>query len=261
MKDEAVAPVPVTLAGWRVWDLFVGRELEPDQLTRGVHVNIDRNGVVMPENDRHVTAGELEMILDLFGDRPLVFLISTPADENRIPGFLDALVRKYPALKERTFQIVTPLRPPTCDELLGVKKKHQLRLILPHYTLWGAEVWSSSVKLADQVLYDAGNGRDTEQLSLNDRQMSAIQLVIEATEKTRVAVGFAGRVTGDLIRGMELKIAETGAILKRPLAFCAHAPIRFSDGQLDLVKAKKYFDACAKVLHLPPPPALEAAAP
>jgi hypothetical protein len=261
MTESSVATVPVTLVGWRVWDLFVGRDLEPDQLTRGVLVNLDRNGVVMPENDRQVSAGELEMILDLFGDRPLVFTVSTPADENRVPAFLDALVRKYPALKERTFQIVTPLRPPTCDELLGVKKKHQFKLILPHYTLWGAEVWSASVKLADQVLYDAGNGRDTEQLSLNDRQMSALQLVIEATEKTRVAIGLAGRVTGELIHGMELKIAETAATLKRPLAFCAHAPIRFSDGQLDLAKAKKYFDACAKVLHLPPPPAAEAAAP
>jgi hypothetical protein len=238
--------VPVTLAGWRVWDLFEARDLHPHALTRGILVVVDRSGVVVPETDRQVTASELGMILEVFGDHSLAFHISTRADENRIPVLLDKLVARYPALRGRTIQPINQLRPDTCEELIPVKEKHALRVIVPHYTMYGADAWAPAVSLADQVLFDAGNGRGIQALNLDERTVDALRLVVDIC---RAPIGLAGRLTAESVTDLALRLHEVRAQLERPFALCGDAPLR-SDASLDLPRSGRFFDACTRVLGL-----------
>ena len=239
------------LGGWRVWDLFAAHELHPLSLTRGIHVSLDRNGVVVPELERHVTASELDMILGLFGDFSLAFHLSTHADEARIPGFLDKLMGRYPALKGRTFQLNNQIRPKTCDELVPVKKKHGLKLIMPHFNLFGADRWSSSVELADQVLFDAGGLRALQQVNLDERTVMALTLV---TDVTKVPIMLAGRLTAEVVHDMAMRVHEVRAQLSRTFAFAGDTQLK-SDGSIDLARTAKFHDTCAHVLGLATAPA------
>lgn len=239
--------VPIQLGGWRIWDMFAAHELYTATLTRGIHVALDRAGVVMPESDRHVTASELDMILGLFGDHSLTFHISTQADENRVPGFIDGLIRRYPALAGRTFQINNQIRPNTCEALVPVKKKHGLQMILPHFNLYGADAWAASVALADQVLMDAGGLRGLAQLNLDARTVSALTLV---TDVSKAPIALAGKLTADLVQEMALRLHEVRAQLNRPFALVGDVELK-RDGSLDLARAAKFHDTCAKVLGMP----------
>lgn len=245
------ALVPITLGGWRVWDLYAAHELYVQDLTRGIHVGIDRAGVVVPETERQVTASELEMILGLFGDQALAFHIATHADENRIPGFLEKLIGRYPALSGATFQLNNQLRPNTCEALLPVKKKHNLKIILPHFNLFGADAWAASVSVADQVLFDAGGLRNQQALSIDERALSAISLV---TDICKAPISFAGRLTDVTVADLGLKIHEVRPIINRPLALAGDTHLK-PDGSLNLVKTAKFYEACAQVLGITPTPA------
>lgn len=248
MSTAARAKIPILLGGWRIWDLSAGRDLDTS-LTRGVTINIDRSGVVEPEHDRHVHASELDMILEIFGDHPLAFHISTAADENRIPGFLDKLVARYPDLKGRTIQINPQLRPNTCEALLPVKKKHGFSMVLPHFSLYGADAWAPSVALADQVLYDAGNLRGLAELNLDKRTVDALQIVADVS---KAPLMLAGRLTAEIITArLALPLQQTRAQLQRPFAVAGDLPLK-SDGSLDIPKAQAFHAAAAKVLGIEP---------
>lgn len=239
--------VPISLSGWRIWDLFAAHELHTGSLTRGIHVNLDRGGVVTPEHERHVTASELDMMLALFGDHALTFHVSTHADENRIPSLIDGLIKRYPALAGRTLQLNNQIRPNTCEAMLPVKKKHGLKLILPHFILYGADVWAASVALADQVLFDAGGLRGLAQLNLDERTVSALTLV---TDVSKVPIALAGKLTPEIVHEMHLRIHEVRAILNRPFALVGDAELK-RDGSLDLARAAKFHDTCAHILGMP----------
>ena len=248
MTAGAQALVPITVTGWRIWDLYAARELHPATLTRGVLLHLDRTGVVMPEEPRQVTASEVDVILDLFGDLPLTFHVSTPADENRVPEFLNKLMARYPGLKERTIQLIPQLRPNTCEALIPLKKKHGIKIVLPHYSLYGADAWAPSVKLADQVLYDSAANRGP-QLNLDERAMVQLRVVAEAT---KAPLSLAGRLTGRVVSDMSLRLHEVRAELARPFALAAELTLR-SDGSVDLPKVEEFHDACAKTLGVDVP--------
>lgn len=245
MAAHLQAAVPIALVGWRVWDLYAANEVHKDTLTRGVLVNIDRNGVVAPENDRQITASELDMILECFHDYAMAFHITTPADENRVPGFLDKLATRYPGIKGRTFHIATALRPDTCDALRAVKHKHDYRIVLPYYTLHGADAWAPSVAVSDQIVYDASVARG-QQLNLDERTVNALRLIAEVS---RAPIGLAGRLNAQLVGEMTLPIAEVRAQVQRPLALAGDIPLKTDHG-LDVARATQFHDACVKALGL-----------
>ena len=245
MSSPEKAKVPIMLGGWRVWDLSAGRDLDPG-LTRGIWICLDRNGVVIPENDRQVTASELEMILEIFADHPLAFHVATPADENRIPSFLDKLVGRYPTLKGQTLQINPQLRPSTCEALLPVKKKHGFTIVLPHFSLYGADAWAPSVALADQVLFDAGGLRNLNNLNIDARTVDALRIV---TDVSKAPLALAGKLTAVSIAELGLPFHETRALLNRDFALSGDVPLT-ADGSLDLEKTKAFVLAAAKLLGI-----------
>lgn len=244
--DAAIAPVTVT--GWRVWDLHVGARLFPAWLTRGIVVVLDRDSRFLADGSKQVAERELAVMLESFGGYPLAFHVCTHAGEAQVPDLLELLLQRFPRLDGRTLQINKKLSPDTCSRLLTLKEQHRLRVILQHFNLLSAQPGDAVVQLADQVLFDLGGGRGKVQLALDERTLALLEGLAQVTP---APIGLAGRLNAQRIHELDPHLQKLRQRLHRPLALDAESQMR-SGGGLDLDLVREFAEACRCALELDP---------
>jgi hypothetical protein len=237
----------VSMLGWRIWDLYAGRDIEPQTMGRGVRLHFNRDGALVPDVNQQVNMSELAMIMDLFQDQPLFFPVDCEGDDHTLPGMIDRLISRLPALAGRMFQIDQTMKGEAFDKLLAVKRKHKLSVIMLHTNVLGAELFDPVLQVVDQVSLEIGAGRGAQPLTLDDRAVGSVRLVATTT---KAPVMLTGRMSAQNLKELTPQMGLIRSIVSRPIAIAAEAQ-RTADGQLDLSHVQTFFDSAAKLTAKP----------
>lgn len=241
--SESIAPVTVT--GWRIYDFYELNDEVSQDVTRGVIVRLSETGKVLPDKAKDVHARELKMILEEYGDQPLAIHLCTSASSELVPQLMSQLCQRFDGLSGRVFQINKPISAEVAEELLKLKERYRLKVILQHYNLLSATPDDPRVALADQLLIDVGGGRGKQQVQLNER---TLQFVNKLLEVSSAPLGLAGRLNASAVNELSASLDQLAQYTQRPIAFDSESQMRV-DSDLNLERIQEYTQACLGALQ------------
>jgi hypothetical protein len=236
---------PITVTGWRIYDLYELNDQVSQDVTRGVIVRLSESGKILPDKAKDVHARELKMILKEYGDQPLAIHLCTSAASELVPQLMNQFCQQFYDLFGRVFQINKPISAESAEELLKLKERYQLKVILQHYNLLSATPDDPRVELADQLLIDMGGGRGKQQVQLNEK---TLQFVNKLLEVSSAPLGLAGRLSAQAVNELSEYLDQLAQYTQRPIAFDSESQMRV-DSDLNLERIQEYTQACLGALQ------------